>query len=34
VNRLLDCLDLHGHPVGEVRVKKITVDISMDDPCG
>ncbi|MDH3306206.1 MAG: hypothetical protein OEO77_01600 [Acidimicrobiia bacterium] len=31
--KLLDCLDLHGHNVGKVKVKKITVDISMDDEC-
>jgi zinc metalloprotease ZmpB len=31
--RLLECLDLHGHPVGEVRVKKVSVDITMDHPC-
>ncbi len=31
--RLLDCLDLHGHDVAKVKVKKITVDISMEDEC-
>lgn len=31
--RLLDCLDLHGHDVRKVRVRNITVDISMGDDC-
>ncbi len=31
--KLLDCLDLHGHDVRKVRVRKITVDISMEDEC-
>jgi hypothetical protein len=32
--RLLDCLDMHGHNVESVRVKKVTVDITMEDgPC-
>ena len=32
--KLLDCLDMHGHRVESVRVKKVTVDITMEDkPC-
>lgn len=31
--RLLDCLDLPGHDICRVQVKKITVDISMGKDC-
>lgn len=32
--RLLDCLDVRGHDICKVRVKKVTVDITMgDDDC-
>ena len=32
--RLLDCLDMHGHRVERVQVKRVTVDITMEDePC-
>jgi hypothetical protein len=30
---LLECLDLHGHKVGKVRVKKITLEVDMDEGC-
>jgi hypothetical protein len=31
--KLLECLNLHGQDVAEVRVKKVTVDIVMDEDC-
>ena len=31
--RLLECLDLPGQNVSGARVKKITVEISIDDDC-
>jgi hypothetical protein len=30
---LLECLDLHGHKVGKVRVKKITLEVGMEGEC-
>ncbi|MCA1572404.1 MAG: hypothetical protein LC798_19305 [Chloroflexi bacterium] len=30
---LLECLDLHGHGVTKVRVKKITLEVGMDGEC-
>ena len=30
---LLECLDLHGHKVRKVRVKKITLEVGMDEEC-
>ena len=31
--KLLECLDLHGQKVGKVRVKKVTIDVGMEDEC-
>lgn len=30
---LLECLDLHGHEVARVRVKKITLEVGMEGEC-
>lgn len=30
---LLECLDLHGHDVSSVRVKKITLEVGMEGEC-
>lgn len=30
---LLECLDLHGHDVAKVRVKKITLEVGMEGEC-
>ncbi len=30
---LLECLDLHGHDVKSVRIKKVTLEIGMDGEC-
>jgi hypothetical protein len=30
---LLECLDLHGHDVKSVRVKKVTLEVGMEGEC-
>jgi len=30
---LLECLDLHGGDVADVRITKVTVDVEMERPC-
>ena len=30
---LLECLDLHGHDVKSVRVKKVTIEVGMEGEC-
>jgi hypothetical protein len=30
---LLECLDLHGHDVKSVRIKKVTIEVGMEGEC-
>jgi hypothetical protein len=31
--KLLECLNLHGHKISKVRVKKVTIDVGMEGEC-